>query len=351
MTMSATPTAGPHTGRRASSTVPSLETLPFEIQRLVLAQAPNWDTLGALVHASPQLYRVYVRDRPRILRDFVEQTLDGILLDAHAACISGTDQFQRIRNPPMLWEFVDNYQHRRTTTSASDLVAELTLSDLLQLARFHRSVIEPLTSRYATWALAALSSSPEKWPLSGTERRRIQRALYHYQIYCNVCGSRGEGRSSQHHIEQPLQCLRVLSVFPGWQVEEVLCIHEFAKDTYGGVFDRVAWDLDEIRNPRYQDVDLADAEEELLLFSELAFGRLDPPRRGAARCDADLGKGRSTTSPASRCCATASPCWLPRLKPQTTKSSSRWCATASSPSRGPTAAAARTAGSSGRCSP
>lgn len=251
-----------------SSTVnTSLETLPFEIQRLILSQAPTLGTMRALVQASPQLHSVYAQDRLRILGAFVEQSLDGILFDAHAAYLSGTDEFQQTRNEPMLWEFLHDFQNRRATVAPSDLAAQLALEDLVQLARFHHSVIEPLTERYSIWALAALSSSPQDCPLSGTERRRIQRALYRYQIYCNLCGSRGEGRSSPRRLQESLQCLRILTLFPAWQIEEILCVHKFGKDTYGGVFDRVAWDLDEERNPKYRDVDLGSVRENLQLFS------------------------------------------------------------------------------------
>ncbi|KAH6847594.1 hypothetical protein B0I37DRAFT_375424 [Chaetomium sp. MPI-CAGE-AT-0009] len=254
----------------SSSTHAPLESLPFEIHRLILSQSPTFTTLRALVHASPQLHSVYVQDQQPILRDFVAQSFDGFLVDAHAAYLSGRDDFQQSRSHATLWEFIDAYRHRLTTAvaTASDLAAQLPWEQVIQLIRFHHSVIEPLTERYATWALAALSSSPEnRYPLSGTERRRVQRALYRLQIYCNVCGSRGEGGSAPPHIGDCIDRLRILGLFPAWQIEEVLCIHEFAKDIYGGVFYQVAWDLDEARNPKYSHVALQAVHEELLLFS------------------------------------------------------------------------------------
>ncbi|KAH6624024.1 hypothetical protein B0J18DRAFT_427087 [Chaetomium sp. MPI-SDFR-AT-0129] len=246
-----------------------LESLPFEIQRLILSHAPTFDTLRALVHASPRLHSVYAQDRLHILRAFVEQYLQGIFLDAYAAYRSGTDEFQLTRNEPMLWDFVHDFENKRnvTTIRQSKLAEPLGLEDLVQLVRFHHAIVEPLTERYSIWALAALSSAPEDNPLSWTEKVRIQRGLYRFQIFCNLCGSRGEGRSSRECIEVPLQRLRVLSLFPAYQIEEILCIHEFGKDTYGGIFYRVAWDLNEERNPIYKDVDLESVRENLLLFS------------------------------------------------------------------------------------
>ncbi|KAL2137703.1 hypothetical protein VTI28DRAFT_8515 [Corynascus sepedonium] len=79
-----------------SSAPTSLEELPFEIHRLILSQAPTFDALHALVHTSPQLHYVYVQNRLPILRNFVRQTFDGFLVDAHAAYLSRTDEFYPI---------------------------------------------------------------------------------------------------------------------------------------------------------------------------------------------------------------------------------------------------------------
>jgi hypothetical protein len=141
------------------------------------------------------------------------------------------------------------------------------LEEIIEMIHFHQSVIEPLTDRYATWALAALSSSPTSYPLSGTERRRIQRALYNLQVFCNLCGSRGEGRSAPVFIGDPVDRLCVLCLLPAWQIEEILCIDSFARDVYGAAFYQVAWDLNEKRNPKYRHIDMTSVQEDLLLFS------------------------------------------------------------------------------------
>lgn len=250
---------------QSPSTPTPLEELPFEIQRLILSQAPTFDTLRALVHASPRLHSVYVQDRLPILRDFIEQAFDGFLVHAHAASLSGTDEFQRSRTESMLWGFVATY--RQQLANSDSTAAKLSLEDIIQLVRFHQSVIEPLTDRYAAWALAALSSSPTSDPLSGTERRRIQRGLYNLQVFCNLCGSRGEGRSVPVFIRDPVDRLRILCLLPAWQIEEILCVDSFARDVYGAAFYQVAWDLDEERNPKYLHIDMTSVQEDLLLFS------------------------------------------------------------------------------------
>jgi hypothetical protein len=253
-----------------------LESLPVEIQRLILIHSPTFGTLRALVHASPRLHAVYTADRLRILRGFVEQSLDDLLIDAHAAYLSGKDEFQLNREMPMLWEFVHAYEQRHAAVEQSEIAAQLTLEELVQLVRFHGSVVEFLTERYAVWALAALSSSPEAQPISATERRRIQRGIYRLQIFCNICGTRGAGRSSPNCITHDFDRIRVLGLFPAWQVEEIFCVHEFVKDSYGGIFDQVAWDLNEERNPRYSHLRSLRASQDLMLFEDTECCQFDP---------------------------------------------------------------------------
>ena len=132
-----------------------------------------------------------------------------------------------------------------------DLAKNMSLEDIIPLIHFHRSVIEPLTERYATWALAALSSGsyPQSHPLGGVEGPRIHRALYRLEVFCNLSRFRGEGRSAPVYLATTLKDLNHLKLCPELQIEEVLCIHAFARDVYSNIFDQVARDLVEPRNP------------------------------------------------------------------------------------------------------
>ncbi|KAL2258661.1 hypothetical protein VTK26DRAFT_7950 [Humicola hyalothermophila] len=213
-----------------------------------------------------------------------------MIFEVHVTYVSGQDAFQENREESMLWDFFNEYERRRSESSSAAVAALLSLEDAVEIAHFHSSVIEPLTQRYAIWALASLSSSPEAQPLSETETRRIQRGLYLLQLFCNACCSTGKGGSASRgnrpgvvpRIRDNLGRLRVLSLFPAWQVEEMLCVHEFTKDTYGGVFHRVAWDLNEERNPKYSHISTVDAKEDLLLLDDTTEGMLSPRRLSAS---------------------------------------------------------------------
>lgn len=246
---------------------PSLEGLPAEVQRLILLKVPTFQALSTLVHASPQLHRVYTADRLTILRNWLLQRL-GSLADAYAAYCSGTPSFQQSRDEPMLWDFLSDYEQRRAQPAI--LATQLSLDDILGMIYFQNSYIEPLTERYASWALASeplSAGSPTPQPLSTTERRRIQRAMYRLQVFCNACGFKGEGNSPRR-IRGDVELLRVLSMFPPWEAEEILCVHEFAKEKYSDVFKLVAWNLNEERNPKYRHIDITSVNENLLLISE-----------------------------------------------------------------------------------
>ncbi|KAH8756218.1 hypothetical protein F5883DRAFT_718469 [Diaporthe sp. PMI_573] len=258
-------------GSPSTAPQPTLEDLPVELQGLILSNAPTFQSLSALVHASPNMHRVYSGDRLRILRSVLGTTLEGMLVDALGAHYSGSDLFQEIRHESLLWAFVKE-QEAKYTTPEADWTAQLSYEDAIDLLHFHVRVIEPLAERYASWALASLptESGQEQaghQPLSDTERRRIQRAMYQLQLFCNVCGSKGEGRSCPNRIEDNIDRLRVLSIFPPWEIEQILCIHEFAVETYSDVFRRVAWDLNMDRNPKYQHLDITETIEDLMLVS------------------------------------------------------------------------------------
>lgn len=258
---------------------PSLETLPVELQRLIIAT--DFRSLSALVHASPQLHRVYAEHRTSVLRDVVTQTLAKIEADALGAYRSGAGQFQQIHNESLLWAFVEEQQARYSgipLLPGGDWTAELSLDEIIQILRFHISVIEPLTEAFAHWSLGALPSKPENEAacksiiLSDTERCRIQRSLYRMQMFCNVCFLEGRGTSWVGDTEKAVEHLRMLSIFPAWEVEEILSVNEFAEDKYASVFRQVAWDLNEERNPKYKHISLPDVNDLMLLVHETIDG-------------------------------------------------------------------------------
>lgn len=266
---------------------PQLETLPVEIQEFILAALPTVQALGCLVQASPRFHALYARNREAILRACLSRILGPVLVDAIHCQLSRTDRFQQTRTLPIIQDFLNLYDERRRTPQDSRF-QEVSLKDVVDIARFQASVVGPLAEQYGVWALAFLGSrvdSPQASALSITEMGRVQRALYRLQIFCNVCGHRTTSGDSDIRIKasfsseipqdtnvgflksvEVLGRTRMLSQFCPWEVEEILCIDEFAQDQYIRVFHDVAWDLDTDRNPKFA---------HLPLGSQLEFLGLD----------------------------------------------------------------------------
>ena len=75
----------------------------------------------------------------------------------------------------------------------------LSLDELVRMAHFHFSVLEPLIKEYVSWALDNLSKETGKpqsqKALSPTEKIRLTRAFYRFQLCCHLFGALpGDGR-------------------------------------------------------------------------------------------------------------------------------------------------------------
>ncbi|KAL2284823.1 hypothetical protein FJTKL_08652 [Diaporthe vaccinii] len=130
-------------------------------------------------------------------------------------------------------------------------IDDLSLTVAHKMAYFHLRVVEPLTERYARWALGALSSSPEAAPLTVTEKVRIQRAMYRLQTICNIS------------IRDDQGIFEALDAFGPWQAEEILYVHEFAKERYESVFAECVWHRDQ---PKYISMHLWEVEERTIVY-------------------------------------------------------------------------------------
>lgn len=93
-------------------------------------------------------------------------------------------------------------------------------------------------------------------PLSEVEETRLLRALYRFQLCCNLFGvgrlrASGEFRLSWQRF-QPVDILKLfICLFEPWEVEEIACIYAFASEKYDRVFEDIRWDVHE-QNPKFE---------------------------------------------------------------------------------------------------
>lgn len=123
----------------------------------------------------------------------------------------------------------------------------LSFEDATSIAAFHFSIVNPLAKYYVTWALDHLSQETDfsinpNLNLSETEERRLFRALYRFQLFCNLFGA---GRYlSPGHLRLNMDAVDILDmficIFEPWEVEEILCVYTFAKFKYNQIFNDIS---------------------------------------------------------------------------------------------------------------
>lgn len=215
-----------------------LERLPVEIQTRILVES-SLDSLPAIIRSSPRFLHVYSQNRLSVLRNILSSSLEGFFPDAYVACTS--DPYFRVADTNW-WHLRHEYLENPDIVPPSLDIAGISLETIQQMAYFHLRVVEPLTERYCRWALGALSSSPLAAPLTKTEKSRIQRAMYRLQVVCNL------------RVREPQEMLSVLDSFGPWATEQILCVHEFAKERFSSAFIECAWVLD----PMYNNLGISD---------------------------------------------------------------------------------------------
>ena len=233
----------------------ALENLPAEIRRAIL-DVLDYKTLRALAHASPTFHQQYRLDRRPLLRGCLQTALGTVAVDACAAYRSSPESFSDERTRESIAKFLKAEWDRRPSTTNSISDKALTESEVVAMAAFHFTVIEPLLERFTIWALGRLANETgglaHHRPLSTTEEARVMRAMYRFQLCCNLFHER------RHQFRQPIHLGSIdivklfFCLFEPWEVEEMVCIHAFAKDEFDRIFRDIHWDVSQ-ENPRFAD--------------------------------------------------------------------------------------------------
>ncbi|KAK4099096.1 hypothetical protein N658DRAFT_498689 [Parathielavia hyrcaniae] len=236
---------------------PSLENLPAEL-RLKILDALDYEDLRALVHASSIFHQQYRLDRRGLLRGCLQRTLGAAAVDACAVYRSNLDSFSDSESctRETVVVFLKAYQDRRSRETYSIHDKALTEGETVTMTAFHFTVIEPLVKRFTSWALSHLASeigaSPrQNEPLGETEKARVVRAMYRFQLCCNIFHDR-----RRKHTRENIKGIDVVSLFfclfEPWEVEELVCVHTFSKDEFDRIFSDLHWDLHP-EHPRFSD--------------------------------------------------------------------------------------------------
>ncbi|KAI9775097.1 MAG: hypothetical protein M1839_001449 [Geoglossum umbratile] len=210
-----------------------LTSLPPELQYQILAEL-ELSQLSALVHASSVFYRDYRCNCKSMLTNCLQVTLRDVAVNACAVLRSSPVKFGEAWTHDKVMQFLDSYQDQRASAHKSQFTKHLTADEAIRIAAFHSSIVMPLASRYVNGVMITILKDSIKFrdygPLSKTEETRVFRALYRFQLCCNLFGEARSNYSSGHYEFPVMDILKLfLGLFEPWEVQEIACIHTFAK--------------------------------------------------------------------------------------------------------------------------
>lgn len=228
-----------------------LEYFPAEIRRHLLSTL-EYEGLKALAHASPVYHQQYLLDRQYLLCRCLETALGCNFFDACVVFQSGLASFLETRTQEKIIQFLDSYQNYRYSPH---FLKVLTLDEIISIITFHFSIIKPLAWYYTGWAMDNLSKETKNpqnhWPLSITVEARLVRALYRFQLYCNLFGVSRYPFFQRALRIRPVDFLGLfLNIYEPWEAEDFLCVHMFVTKKFNQVFDDIAWDVHQ-DNPKF----------------------------------------------------------------------------------------------------
>ena len=262
---SRSPVITPEAGDEVISNITSmatLERLPTEIQSAILLKIGDIGSLRNLIRASPRYCSTYLSQRHAILKQVLFNSIPpDVLYDAFSAIDSikimtseMQDRAARVRT------FLSDYKDTRDEWAPPEL---LDLETLYSLARLQNHV------QHTTEDLCRVAISSHPFPgtqivhgeeLSINERRRLYRAFYRFDIFCNLFRnwetppddellSNASYRHHENEFElEPLEkSSRFLSQFNPWEVEELACVREYFFNYYRRMLHRFEPDLRERR--------------------------------------------------------------------------------------------------------
>ena len=233
----------------------AMNLLPTEIKIVLLCNVPDIKTLQSLAHASLAFHQAYLRARDSIFQHVTLQILraDGIdnITEPLAAIRAPIHGEYEVGVKDKINKFLDQYSQGFPNDRN-----RLEIEDCLQILSMHRR-LKALAEDYCTLNLErnplhvwtshlkvdiAARSTKINEP-SSKESERIYRALHRWEIYSRLFGGTKYPSYSTrdhfgyhvifpgHHGAEEVEGL-FLGHFPIHEVEELACIHSYAKHFY-----------------------------------------------------------------------------------------------------------------------
>ena len=211
-----------------------LNRLPVELLSLVLKSIDSPLDLLSLIIASSPCRAAYASAPSLFLASVLRNAIQPDAMP-HALAALRVPVENPVRPEPAVASFLAEYFGR------CSFEFPVNMPGLKSLCRLYNRVsffINDYSSR-AIRLLVTESSSETVSPLSATERARLQRAFFRYEIYCQVFPIHDLFADPDPLVRAPAQFSRFLNFLEAWEVEEISCVHCYFMSLVGGCLDRV----------------------------------------------------------------------------------------------------------------
>ena len=226
----------------------NLEGLPVEIQSAILLSIQDIASLKTLTRASPVYHTAYRSQRPQVLERILFNSIHpDVLYDAFFSINSSKTLTNDLKNrATRVKKFLLEYDESRDKWTRPE---HLDLESASKLAQLHIRV------QHVTKDLCQTASLSHSFPgnqtedcgqLSSNECRRLYRALYRFEMFCNLFrnwknspddGDLSDASSASDDSTSELDSTEksswFLSLFKPWEVEEIACVRDYFCGYYG----------------------------------------------------------------------------------------------------------------------
>ncbi|KAI1311828.1 hypothetical protein F5Y03DRAFT_342503 [Xylaria venustula] len=217
-----------------------IERLPLELLQMILSALPDVVLLQTAVLSCPLFYRSFLEAESAIVTQVLFNQLDMTLLPeaiatAESACLRPHDTDPKSREA--IIEFVTRNLHQRSTLPGS-----WSLTKALHIGRFHFHV-QAFTDMFINTTFARIPRVQSDSVATRTatraatrqERKRVECALYRFEIYCNLFR---ESRNAESPIYEEQRQLFFQNFAP-WENEQLGCIHDFLFEVIAPIFNDI----------------------------------------------------------------------------------------------------------------
>ncbi|OTA69566.1 hypothetical protein K449DRAFT_418954 [Hypoxylon sp. EC38] len=227
-----------------------LQRLPMELRCCILASLSDLESLASATLTCRALYWAFKNNEGRVIRDVLINCVGLVALPeaiiAHRCCppylstciqlrmdIWGEEQIHRQNI------YISDFLQR--LERPSPILTTWAMRDARALGDFHLKVVSKLTHRFIqACAKASSSEFPLEnslclYPVSESERERIERALYRFEIFRRLFSC----FSDREEYLLPYAAT-FFSKFAPWENAQLICIHEFLAREIIPVFNDVA---------------------------------------------------------------------------------------------------------------